>query len=150
METPNGPFDAPAHESDPGMTRPVVVLSMVFIVGLACVLLIYALGEPIRESEPDTAATQTQTQTPSEKTAAPTDAQTAEAETEKETTAPAQPYVSPGGGSPMPNHGEPRRRRSPPPSSPMMRRSMPRRLSLRACLSPTGPCRGPKHTSIST
>lgn len=94
MSTSSGPFRAPDHSAQPGLGGPVVALAAVFAAGLACIGLIVALGEPIQDSQP--AAVQ---------------AETPPAETEKPTQQPpvasAQPYITPGGTSPLPKHGEP-------------------------------------------
>ncbi len=129
MQTSNGPFDTPAGEGDPGMARPIVALSMVFLVGLACVFLIYALGDPIKQSTGVTTDTQVQTtdtpdepnetgeaQTPTgESDTGPADPPTSDPSSTPpssttdslDAAAPARPYVSPGGANPMPRHGEP-------------------------------------------
>lgn len=104
MTTFNSPPKAPASSTDPGMVRPVVALLMVFVVGMVCVGLIYTVGEPAGETaietrvdttgpvEPSTDKTETATQAPPVKTFAPVE--------------PGRGYVSPGGASPMPKHGE--------------------------------------------
>ncbi len=104
MTTPNGPFDAPVDSADPGMGRPIVALVMVFIVGIACVGLIYAVGEPI---DPTTiVAADGSAQVDTEANAAgKTDTSKTPTHT---TTPPAQAYVSPGGTNPFPNYGEPK------------------------------------------
>lgn len=94
MSTSRGPFRAPANSAEPGLGGPVVALAAVFAAGLACVGLIVAVGEPIEDSPPPVVQ------------ADPTPAET-EKPTQQPTAPPAKPYVTPGGASPLPKHGEP-------------------------------------------
>ncbi len=100
MTTSSGPSMAPTSSSDPGMGRPVVALLMVFVVGMACVGLIYAVGEPAGETADDAqgALTSEPVMPSTDKTKTPAETPTA--------AAPDKAYVSPGGASPMPRHGE--------------------------------------------
>ena len=107
MQSSQGPIVPPKPTDDPGMARPIVALSMVFIIGLACVLIIYAMGEPIRESNASPTDTQTQAEDASasapvasaDNTAPPTDAAADSAVPVK----PTGHYVSAGGGEPLPD-----------------------------------------------
>lgn len=94
MSTSSGPFRAPANSAEPGLGGPVVALAAVFALGLACVGLIVAVGEPIE----DTPTAVVQADTP------PADA---EKPIQQPPATPAQPYVAPGGASPLPQYGEP-------------------------------------------
>lgn len=97
MTTSSDPPKAPASSTDPGISRPVVALLMVFVVGLVCVGLIYAVGE--RTETPPATDNPVDTTDPAEpSTDAPVETPT--------TAEQGQSYVSPGGGSPLPKHGE--------------------------------------------
>ena len=91
MPTSNRPFRAPTHTGPPpGLGLPVLGLALVFVLGLICVGLIYAVGQPIEET-----------------VAVAEPPEVEQPKTPVETTAVAEPYVSPGGTSPLPKHGEP-------------------------------------------
>ena len=100
MTISSGPPKVPANSTDPGLLRPVVALLMVFIVGLVCVGLIYSVGEPAESPvTPDIPVDVADPAKPS------TDKVKVPAEGPKTTEA-RDAYVSPGGASPMPKHGE--------------------------------------------
>lgn len=106
MTRSNGPFVAPTESAEPGLARPLVALVMVFVVGMACVGLIYAVGDPADETSStsltenvESAAITTPEDTEPQAPGAPSEASAV--------VAPGKAYVSPGGTSPFPKYGEP-------------------------------------------
>lgn len=99
MSTSSGPFRVPANSAEPGLGGPVLALSAVFVAGLACVGLIVAVSEPTGDAP--TAVVQVD-----QPEAAPADPEKPTQEAPARATS-TQPYVAPGGASPLPKHGEP-------------------------------------------
>lgn len=93
MSTSSGPFRVPQNTAEPGLGGPVVAMAAVFALGLACVGLIVAVGEPVEES---TATIKQADLTPAD----------IKQPTQQPPAAPAKPFVTPGGTSPLPRHGE--------------------------------------------
>jgi hypothetical protein len=101
MTTSSGPSKAPANSAEPGLSMPILALLMVFVIGMVCVGLIYAVGDPIET--PDAKAQMQSVETKQAETSSTEQAQPTRPATAVQ---PSQAYVSPGGTSPMPKHGE--------------------------------------------